>query len=83
MPSTVALQSGAAAGIFLLFALLVFAVTIGLVFWTYQDAQTNSSQSAVLWALVVFLAPILGLLLYFLLGRDRKTPPDAVTGGGL
>lgn len=81
MPSTVALQSGGAAGIFLLFALLVVAVTVGLILWTYQDAQTNSSQPAFLWALVVFFAPILGLLLYLLLGRDRKGPPSAVTSG--
>lgn len=37
----------------------------------YTDAQKNSEQSAFLWALVVFFAPILGLLLYLLLGREE------------
>ena len=42
----------------------------GLVFW---DAWQNSSQSAVLWALVVgFGGAILGFLLYLLLGRERS-----------
>lgn len=31
----------------------------------------NSSHPAALWALVVFLAPFLGVVLYILLGRDR------------
>jgi hypothetical protein len=83
MPSIVALQSGGAAGVFLLFALLVFVVTVGLIRWTHQDARTNSSQPAVLWALVVFFAPVVGPLLCFLLGRDGKTPPSVVTSGGL
>jgi len=56
----------------LLFGLLLFAVGIALIFWTYNDAQRNSSHPAFLWAIVVFFAPFLGLVLYFLLGRDQK-----------
>jgi len=70
MPSTIALQAGSVVGIFFLFFLLVLVVTAGLVLWTYQDAQVNSGDSAALWALVVFLAPVLGVLLYLLVGRD-------------
>ncbi|WP_436924034.1 PLDc N-terminal domain-containing protein [Halosimplex amylolyticum] len=70
MPSTIALQSGAAA-FFFLFAILLLVVSLAMIVWTYQDAQTNSSQPAFLWALVVFLAPLLGIVLYFLVGRDR------------
>ena len=66
------LQNGAAAGFFLLFALLVLAVTIGMIIWTYSDAQKNSSHPAFLWAIVVFLAPLLGFVLYLILGRDRR-----------
>lgn len=65
------LLQNAAGGIALLFGLLAFLVTIGMIVWTYSDAQRNSSHPAFLWALVVFLAPLLGLVLYFLLGRDR------------
>jgi len=70
MSPSILLQD-AAGGIALLFGLLVFAVTIGMIVWTYSDAQQNSSHPAFLWAIVVFLAPLLGLVLYFLLGRDR------------
>jgi len=36
----------------------------------YTDAKSHSSQPAVLWALVALLAPLLGLVLYWLLGRN-------------
>jgi len=70
MVSTLPLQS-AAGGIALLFGLLVLLVTLAMIVWTYSDAQNNSSHPAFLWAIVVFLAPLLGLVLYLLLGRDR------------
>ncbi|SEG64040.1 PLDc N-terminal domain-containing protein [Halobellus limi] len=71
MPSPVLLQS-AAAGLFVFFGLLLLIVGVVLVVWTYRDAQQNSSQSASLWAIVVFLAPLLGFVLYLLLGRDKR-----------
>lgn len=70
MPSSVLLQ-GAAGAVAFLFFLLVLAATVAAVVWTYSDAQTNSDQPAFLWALVVFLAPLLGLLLYVLIGRNQ------------
>lgn len=69
MPSSILLQSDAAGA--LVFFLLALAVTIAIIWWTYTDAQKNSSHPAFLWAIVVFLAPILGLVLYLILGRDR------------
>jgi hypothetical protein len=72
MPSSVLLQPGAAGGLALLVGVLGFLVTVAMVVWTYSDAQTNSSHPAFLWAVVVFLAPLLGLVLYVLLGRDRN-----------
>jgi hypothetical protein len=67
------LQSGAGAAviIWLLFMILFLAMVV----WTYSDAQQNSSHPAFLWAVVVFLAPLLGIVLYLILGRDQ-------TGGG-
>ncbi len=57
----------------LLFGLVLFVVfAIVLPLWVYGDAQRNSPQSAFLWALVVFFGGIIGLLLYFLLGRDTR-----------
>jgi len=54
----------------LLFSLVVLAIHIGMIIWTYSDAKDNSEQPAFLWAIVVFLAPLLGLVLYLLLGRN-------------
>ncbi|WP_138004552.1 PLDc N-terminal domain-containing protein [Halalkalirubrum salinum] len=65
----VALQAGANA-IAGLFGLLILVAQIALIWWTYTDAQKRSDQPAFLWAIVVFLAPILGIVLYFLLGRN-------------
>ena len=64
------LLQGAAAGIALLISLALLVVHLGMIAWTYSDAQTRSEHPPVLWALVVFFAPILGLLLYFIIGRD-------------
>lgn len=71
MPSTVVIQ-GAVAGFGALVALLLFVAHIALIVWTYSDAQKNSSHPAFLWAIVVFLAPLLGIVLYILLGRGRR-----------
>lgn len=38
--------------------------------WTYFDATKNSGHPAVLWALAVFIAPLLGIILYFIFGRN-------------
>ncbi|WP_280537985.1 PLDc N-terminal domain-containing protein [Halopenitus sp. POP-27] len=69
MPSSILLQEGAMAIVFL-FGLLMLAVQIALIVWTYSDAQRNSSHPAFLWAIVIFFAPLLGIVLYLLLGRD-------------
>jgi glucose uptake protein GlcU len=66
MISTIPLQN---AGGVLFIWLIFFLIGLALTYWVYQDAKKNSQNSAFLWAVVVFLAPILGLVLYFLLGR--------------
>jgi len=71
MPSSIALfVPGPGAFIPSVFAMLFLLVHIALIIWTYTDAGDNSDQPAYLWAIVVFLAPLLGLVLYFLLGRE-------------
>ena len=67
MSSTVFMQGGGA--FTALVGLLFLAVYIAAIAWTYSDAQTNSDHPAFLWAIVVFMAPLLGLVLYVLLGR--------------
>ncbi|MFC5277711.1 PLDc N-terminal domain-containing protein [Halorubrum rubrum] len=70
MVLAVPLQGGAVAAFSLLFTLLLFAVHIAMIVWTYNDAQKRSGHPPVLWAIVVFLAPLLGIVLYFIIGRD-------------
>lgn len=69
MLASILLQGGIAGVVSLLVALLMLAAHIAMIVWTYSDAQTRSDQPAFLWAIVVFLAPLLGIVLYFLLGR--------------
>lgn len=70
MPSSILLQSGAVGAVAVLIGILVFVATVAMIGWTYFDAQKHSSHPAFLWTIVVFLAPLLGIVLYFLLGRD-------------
>jgi hypothetical protein len=65
---TVPAQAGA--GFFLLFALFFLIFSVVLPLWVYSDAKSKGSDNAVLWALIVFLAPLLGLGLYLLIGDD-------------
>lgn len=59
---------------FALLAFLIFlVVAIVLPVWTYSDAQDNSPHSPILWSLVVFFGGLLGLLLYFIIGRNTST----------
>lgn len=56
----------------LIFILDVFAVASVL-------AGTSSVTRKIVWTLVIFLLPVLGLILYFLFGRDER---DAWTQRG-
>jgi hypothetical protein len=52
---------------------LIWLGYLGLVYWVYQDASARRNDKAGLWALLVFLTPIIGLLIYLLVGRDQGT----------
>jgi len=68
MPSTVLIAFGALASVFGLLSLVAHVV---MILWTYSDAGDNSGHPALLWALVVLFAPLLGFVLYLLIGRNR------------
>ena len=53
-------------------SLLTFVGQIVLMIWTCSDATDNSSHSAVLWTLVVLFAPLFGVMLCLLFGRDQR-----------
>ncbi|AZQ14645.1 PLDc N-terminal domain-containing protein [Halorubrum sp. PV6] len=65
------LLQGGAGALFLVIGLLILIVQLGIIVWIYSDAQHRSDQPAFLWALVAFFAPLLGLVLYVLLGRNQ------------
>lgn len=69
MLASIPLQGGIAGIVSLLVGLLMLAAHVAMIVWTYTDAQSRSDQPAFLWAIVVFLAPLLGIVLYILLGR--------------
>lgn len=70
MLSSTVLQQGS--GVAFLVALLFMVLFVAMVVWVYTDAKRNSDHPAFLWAIVVFLAPLLGLVLYVLLGRNAR-----------
>ncbi len=53
-----------------LIGILGLVIHLAIIYWVYTDATSRSDQPAFLWALVAFFAPLLGLLLYWLLGRN-------------
>jgi len=68
-----ALQIGIRGGgpsISLSIALSIF-VLVALAYWTFNNAQTNSSQPPFLWGMVVVFAPLFGFVLYLVVGRNR------------
>ena len=70
------LQFRVGATFFIAFGVLflgTLAVQLLLVWWTYTDAKSNNVDSPELWAGVVFLAPLLGLLIYLLVARDDQS----------
>lgn len=58
------------AGLFLVFLMLWLVFAIVLPLWVHSDAQKNSDDSPLLWALVAFFGGILGFLLYLIIGRN-------------
>ncbi len=48
-----------------------FIINIAILIWVYQDANKRGANG-VLWAIIVFIAGLLGLLLYFAVGRNQR-----------
>ena len=64
----------------------ILAVMLAVPMWVYVDADENSPHSPLLWAFVAFIGNVVGLLLYFILGRntniDHSTEDSAVDEWG-
>jgi hypothetical protein len=57
---------------------LILLAQLALIYWVYSDARNRGNDKAGLWAVLVFLTPIIGLIIYLLVGRDQgsRSPPD-------
>ena len=53
--------------------LLIIGTIAGLGVWTYRDAKARGLEAGMWTAIVVFIPNLIGLLLYFLIGRRRQT----------
>ena len=76
-------EDGAAAAFTLICTCLIFivsiAIPIGAAWWVYNDAKKLGNPNAVLWAVLTFFTTIIGLILYFIIGRSQTTvggPPS-------
>jgi hypothetical protein len=61
--------------------ILLGAVWLVEVLWTFWDADVHSSMNRWLWALVVLLSGLLGVAIYALLGRDETGTTERVGAG--
>jgi len=62
-------------GLLVFIGSLVLTITL-LGMWVYKDAQAKSEQDPMIWVLVVLFIPnLIGLIVYFLVGRAKKDVP--------
>lgn len=61
-----------------LFSFLLLILWIVVIAWVYRDAEKRG-MNGVLWALLVFIGNIIGLLIYLIVRSDnRSAPPKTV-----
>jgi hypothetical protein len=59
--------------------LLLMALWIFVIFWVYRDAESRG-MSGILWALLVFIGNVVGLIIYLIVRNEqgrRPQPPPA------
>ncbi len=57
--------------VWLVCCLAIFILDIAILIWVYQDANKRGANG-VLWAAIVFFGSLVGLLLYFAIGRNQN-----------
>jgi hypothetical protein len=61
-----------AGGIIFLFLIIILAIVVFWV-WMLVDALMSKSEDKLVWIIVlIFLGPVIGSLLYYFLGRNKK-----------
>ena len=69
-------------GLFKLFPLLMLIIWVGVTIWVYRDAEERR-MNGVLWALLVFVGNVVGLIIYLIVRNGSAvtidTPAQLVT----
>jgi len=60
------------------FSLLFFIIWIVVIVWVYKDAEQRR-MNGVLWALLVFIGNLIGLLIYLIVRQDHPLPAPGKT----
>ena len=59
---------------------VLFIIWIAIVIWVYRDAERRG-MNGILWALLVFIGNLIGLLIYLIVRSDpAKAPPPKAAG---
>jgi len=64
---------GSLAIVFLLVAVVMFALWVWVSYWAYSDAAERGMDSPALWGVVTFVGGVFGLLVYVLVRDDPRT----------
>ena len=62
-----------------LFSLLMLILWIVVIVWVYRDAERRN-MNGVLWALLVFIGNLIGLLIYLIVRSDNPFPSEKKPG---
>ncbi|MDH7564344.1 MAG: hypothetical protein QHH24_05640 [Candidatus Bathyarchaeota archaeon] len=63
-------------GLFCLIPLIWFIIAILLCIWVYRDAESRG-MNGVLWLIIVLIAGILGLIIYLIVRKDKRSSSGA------
>src|SRR5687767_1162286 len=73
-----AMACAACGGVGLIFIILPLALSIGIAWWIYRDANRRGNPQAVLWAVLGFFFNIIGLIIYLVARPTGPIPPSSV-----
>jgi RNA polymerase subunit RPABC4/transcription elongation factor Spt4 len=62
------------------FSIFFVILWLAIILWVYRDAERRR-MSGVLWALLVFIGNLVGLLIYLIIRQDHPVCPEPVVSG--
>lgn len=61
------------------FIIIMLALSIWMIVWTYKDAQKRNNPNAVLWAVLVFFFGLIPFIVYLFVRKDYPLPEESQT----